>query len=103
MGAVTPFRQLNNRRFNGRTSHPMTMRLLRHRARQIQTREQFEAILATATHPVEIRRMLEPLLAPDLRCCDAARLTPADAVALSHTFGCPTREGANHAPGGIGG
>lgn len=83
MGRVTPFRQLNNRRVNGKTSHAMTMRLLRHRARLIESQEQFEAILAQATHPAEVRRLMEPMLQPNLPCC-------VPTVPRLHTEGCPT-------------
>ena len=106
MSRVTPFRQLNNRRVNGKTSHAITLRLLRHRARQIESREQFERIVAQAKHQAEVRRLMEPMLRPNLPCCTG----PVDTTApypygpmKSHTHGCPTRDGANQAPGGIGG
>lgn len=84
MGSVLAFRQLNNRRVNGRTSHAMTMRLLRYRARQITSREQFEAIVAQADHPAEVRRLMEPMLRPDLPCC-------VPTVPRLHADGCPSR------------
>lgn len=59
----------------------MTRRLLRMRASHISTREQFEQIIAQAVHPVEVRRLLEPLLRPNLPCC-----AQADGA---HTEGCP--------------
>lgn len=82
MGAVTLFKSFKPRgRVNGTESDVMTRRLLRMRARQIETQQQFEQIIAQAIHPKEVRAMLEPLLRPNLPCC-----AQADGV---HIEGCP--------------
>ena len=69
------------RKANGHEPDTVTQMLLRKRARQIATREQFEAIVKKATHPERVRTMLEPLLRPNLPCCVA--------VEGRHTLGCP--------------
>ena len=97
MGTVTLFRQMNNRHINGRESPAMTMRLLRHRARLINSREQFERIVAQAEHPVEIRRILEPLLRTNLPCC-VPQLPPTDGADAEHTTGCPTWKATTTSP-----
>ena len=71
------------RKANGKDSGQVTQMLLRRRARQIATLEQFEDIMRKATHPERVRNMLEPLLRPNLPCCVA--------VETSHTLGCPTQ------------
>ena len=103
MSRVTPFKSVVNRKVNGRESAAMTRLLLRNRARRIESREHFERIVAQAPHPEAVRRLLEPLLRPNLPCCGGP-LRKADGLWVrSHTHGCPTRDGADHAPGGIGG
>jgi len=86
MSRTSPFKTFTPRRVNGRESRDMTQLLLRQRARQIETREQFEAIVAQAQHPHEVRRLLEPLLRPNLPCC-----LPASEDDQSHTTGCPAQ------------
>lgn len=85
MSRTSPFKTLTLHRVNGRESPPMTRILLRQRARQIETREQFEAIVAQAAHPQAVRRLLEPLLRQNLPCCQHALLGRTD-----HTADCPT-------------
>lgn len=103
MSRTTPYKTLTLHRVNGRESAALVRILLRQRARRIATREQFERIVAKAPHPDGVRRILEPLLRPNLPCCGGP-LRVADGVLVrSHTHGCPTRDGATHAPGGIGG
>ena len=59
--------------------------MLRSRAQHIETQEQFEAIVAKATHPERVRRMLEPMLKKGLPCC-------ASAWRQEHTEGCPSHD-----------
>lgn len=89
MSRTSPFRTF--RKANGKEPDTLTMRLLRKRARQIATREQFEDIVATARHPKEVRALLEPLLRPNLPCC---------ASPDAHTDSCPLRhtQEVTHAP-----
>ena len=78
MSRVSPFRTF--KKANGRDPDMVTQMLLRRRARQIATLEQFEDIVRIATHPDRVRAMLGPLLRPNLPCCVAES---------GHTIGCP--------------
>ena len=86
MSRTSPFKPIANRKVNGHESAAMTRLLLRNRARRIESREHFERIVAQATHPTEVRRLLEPLLRPNLPCC-----RPASEDDQLHTEGCPNR------------
>ena len=86
MSRTSPFKTFTPRRVNGRESDHVTRLLLRRRARQIESREHFERIVAQAQHPDRVRQLLEPLLRPNLPCC-----LPT-ATDEPHTEGCPTRK-----------
>ena len=83
MSAVSPFRTFR-KKVNGHDSSTAIKVMLRKRAREIHSRQQFEAIIAQATHPGAVRALLEPLLRPDLPCCLMAP--------KGHTEGCPDRK-----------
>ena len=81
MSRVSPFRTFKNA--NGKDSEAVTQMMLRRRARQIATLEQFEDIVRKATHSERVRALLEPLLRPNLPCCLMA-------AKGEHTDGCPS-------------
>ena len=86
MSRTSPFKTLTPSLANGRESAAMVRILLRQRARRIESREHFERIVAQASHPTEVRRLLEPLLRPNLPCC-----RPSSEDDQLHTEGCPNR------------
>lgn len=67
---------------------------LRQKAAEIRTRQQFEEILAAA-HPDSrhaMRRLLEPLLSPELPCCGVAMLAQrVGDPTFKHGNLCPKR------------
>ena len=83
MSAVSPFRTFKAKpRANGRQASAAIRRRLQQRARAIHSRQQFETIVGTATHPERVRALLEPLLRTGLPCCLMA-------AKGEHTEGCP--------------
>lgn len=83
MSATSPFRTFR-KKVNGQESGAAIQMMLRSRAQRIETLEQFERIVAQATHPERVRRLLEPMLKKGLPCC-------AMVWRNEHTDGCPTR------------
>ena len=84
MSAVSPFRTFGPKKVNGKDSSAAIRMMLQRRAREIHSRQQFETIIAAATHPGAVRALLEPLLRKDLPCCLMAGKG-------EHTEGCPDR------------
>lgn len=82
--AVVPFRPTVTR----------TLQRLRKKAREIATLQQFEEIIHAA-HPDSrgpMRRLLEPLLAPNLPCCGQAMLAQRMGdTSFKHGALCPAR------------
>lgn len=62
-------------------------RKLRRLAQSIVTRTEFERILREAPHPEHVRRLLEPMLDPNLPCCAIYTLG-----GTGHATSCPTQK-----------
>lgn len=71
MADVRAFRRIE-KTLTPEERHEQTMAKLRTSMQEVQTRAQFEFIVSQATDPAAARRLMEPMLPPDLPCCSVS-------------------------------